>query len=53
MPGYKQILAWKMLLMNEIKMPIGKMADIIRKLKQLLSQYTINTQLILVAAIIL
>jgi 7-carboxy-7-deazaguanine synthase len=45
MPGHKQILAENVARANEVKMPIGKMADII-KLKQLLSQYTINTQLI-------
>ena len=45
MHRHKQILAENVARANEIKMPIGKMADII-KLKQLLVQYTINTQLI-------
>jgi 7-carboxy-7-deazaguanine synthase len=45
MPGNKEILAENVARANEIKMPVGKMDDI-EKLKSLLANHKINTNLI-------
>jgi len=45
MPGHKEVLPQNIARANEIKMPVGKMADIV-KLKELLANNTVNTRLI-------